>query len=52
MADKNHIQEIEEQAALFAIGALPADEAKQFEQRLAAGCPLCRHCGKATMRES
>jgi len=51
MADKSHIREIEEQAALFAIGALPADEAKRFEQRLAAGCPFCRaelrECGEA-----
>src|SRR5215510_9305367 len=42
MADDSHIQDIEEQAALFAIGALPPDEARQFEARVAAGCPLCR----------
>jgi quercetin dioxygenase-like cupin family protein len=42
MADRNHIDEVEEQAALFALGALPAEEAARFEQRLAAECPLCR----------
>jgi mannose-6-phosphate isomerase-like protein (cupin superfamily) len=42
MPDNIHIEEIEEQAALFALGALPAEEAMRFEQRLAAGCPLCR----------
>src|SRR5450755_331093 len=42
MADRNHVDEVEEQAALFALGALPADEAARFEQRLAAECPLCR----------
>ena len=51
MADQNHFDEIAEQAALFSIGALPADEARRFEQRLSAGCPLCRaevrDCGQA-----
>lgn len=28
-------------AALYALGALPADSKVQFEQRLASGCPLC-----------
>jgi mannose-6-phosphate isomerase-like protein (cupin superfamily) len=28
-------------AALYALGALPAEEMAQFEQRLASGCPLC-----------
>jgi anti-sigma factor ChrR (cupin superfamily) len=41
MADRKHIEEIEEQAALFALGALTPDEAAQFKQRLAAECPLC-----------
>jgi Anti-sigma factor len=41
MADDTHIEEIEEQAALFALGALPAEEAARFEQRLASGCPVC-----------
>jgi len=35
-------REVEEQAALFALGALPAEEAAQFRSRLDAGCPLCR----------
>jgi len=51
MADKNHIDEIEQQAALYAIGALPAAEARLFEMRLSGGCPLCqaevRECGQA-----
>ncbi|HLJ46073.1 MAG TPA: cupin domain-containing protein [Bryobacteraceae bacterium] len=42
MADQAHIEEMEAQAALFALGALPADEATKFEQRLAAGCPVCQ----------
>ena len=28
-------------AALYALGALPAENMAQFEQRLASGCPLC-----------
>jgi len=28
-------------AALYALGALPAESKVQFEQRLASGCPLC-----------
>ena len=51
MADRAHIEEVEEQAALFAVGALPPDEARRFQQRLAAGCPLCgaahRECEEA-----
>ncbi len=42
MADKKHIEEIEAQAALFALGGLPADEAAGFRQRLSAGCRLCQ----------
>ena len=42
MADNSHIDEIEAQAALFALSALPPEDARLFEQRLAAGCPLCR----------
>src|ERR1700730_6417508 len=41
MADQAHIEEIEEQAALYALGALPPEDAVRFEQRLAGGCPLC-----------
>jgi anti-sigma factor RsiW len=41
MADRIHIEEIEEQAALYALGALPPEDAARFEHRLAGGCPLC-----------
>jgi len=51
MGDRRYIEEIEELAALFALGALPADEAKKFGQRLEAECPFCRAevrgCGQA-----
>jgi mannose-6-phosphate isomerase-like protein (cupin superfamily) len=42
MADRTQIEQIEEQAALFALGALPPEEAERFGRRLAAECPLCR----------
>lgn len=42
MAVKLHIEEIEEQAALYALGALPQEEAANFKKRIAAGCSLCR----------
>lgn len=41
MADKSHIEEIEAQAALYALGAMEKDEASRFEERLKTGCPLC-----------
>lgn len=41
MADTSHIEEIEAQAALYALGAMETDEATRFEQRLKAGCALC-----------
>jgi hypothetical protein len=41
MAGRSHIEEVQEEAALFALGALKAGEAERFRQRLAAGCPLC-----------
>jgi len=41
MSDRLHIEEIEEQAALYALGALPPEDAARFEHRLAGGCPLC-----------
>jgi len=41
MANKTHIEEIEAQAALFALGGLPPEETAKFKQRLSAGCPLC-----------
>lgn len=42
MADKAHTEELEAQAALFALGAMPPEEAARFEQRLTSGCPYCR----------
>ena len=42
MGDRSHIEEVEQQAALFALGALPPEEARKFGQRLAAECPFCR----------
>lgn len=48
MNDRLHIEEIETQTALYALGALPIDEAASFEARLGADCPLCR----SELRES
>jgi mannose-6-phosphate isomerase-like protein (cupin superfamily) len=42
MAERARIEEIEEQAALFALGALTPEDGARFEQRIAAGCSLCR----------
>ena len=42
MAERAHVEEIEAQAALFALGALTPEEGARFEQRIAAGCSLCR----------
>jgi quercetin dioxygenase-like cupin family protein len=42
MAKRTQIQEIEEQAALYALGALGPAESGSFEKRMAAGCSLCR----------
>jgi hypothetical protein len=41
MADRPYLDTVEEQAALFLLGALPAAEAAPFQQRLSASCPLC-----------
>lgn len=41
MSRRAGVREVEEQAALYALGALGPDEAGKFEKRLAAGCPLC-----------
>jgi hypothetical protein len=41
MADQPYLDTVQEQAALFALGALPVAEAGAFQQRLTAGCPLC-----------
>ena len=35
------MEEIEEQAALFALGPLTPEDGARFEQRIAAGCSLC-----------
>ncbi len=42
MHDQAHFDEVEEQAALYALGALGGGEGEQFRQRVDAGCPLCR----------
>jgi hypothetical protein len=42
MTKRTHFREIEEQAALYALGALAPDEAGSFQARLSAGCSLCR----------
>src|SRR5690348_12378789 len=34
--------EIEGEAALYALGALPAADAARFRTRLESGCPVCR----------
>ena len=51
MSDTLHIEEVETQAALYALGALPKEEAALFEKRLKAGCPFClsevQGCGQA-----
>jgi anti-sigma factor ChrR (cupin superfamily) len=39
---QSHLTEVEEQAALFALGALPSTEAQNFQARLSAGCPVCQ----------
>lgn len=41
MTKRRHAQEVEEQASLYALGALGPEEAGALEKRLAAGCPLC-----------
>jgi len=34
-------EEAQERAALYSLGAVPADEAKSFEEHLSAGCDAC-----------
>ena len=41
MEERTHIDEIEQQAAMFELGMLPAEQAEAFNQRVAAGCPFC-----------
>jgi hypothetical protein len=42
MSSRYGVNEIEGEAALYALGALPAADAAKFRQRLAAGCELCK----------
>jgi quercetin dioxygenase-like cupin family protein len=42
MRSRTGTTQVESEAALYALGALPADEAEKFRQRLGAGCALCR----------
>jgi len=42
VAERAYIEEVEQQAALFALGASPSDEAEAFRLRLASGCPFCQ----------
>ena len=42
MRSRRAITQIEGEAALYALGALPTGEADKFRQRLAAGCPVCQ----------
>jgi mannose-6-phosphate isomerase-like protein (cupin superfamily) len=37
----DYIEDCRTAAALYSLGALPPEEAKQFEQRLSSGCPFC-----------
>lgn len=41
MGQEQNIKEVEEQAALFALGALSTEEAARFQERIASGCPIC-----------
>jgi len=37
------VEEVEAQASLYALGALPAEDTARFRQRLQSGCPFCIH---------
>src|SRR4051812_7181415 len=41
MRSKSVVTQVEAEAALYALGALPPSEAEKFGNRLAAGCSLC-----------
>lgn len=41
MADRSFIQQVEDDAAMFVLGAMSSEDAATFEQRLASGCSLC-----------
>jgi mannose-6-phosphate isomerase-like protein (cupin superfamily) len=42
MRSRTGATRVEGEAALYALGALPADEAEKFRRRLGAGCSLCQ----------
>ena len=42
MRSRRAISQVEDEAALYALGALPTSEAEKFRQRLAAGCAMCQ----------
>src|SRR3954454_4422016 len=42
MPNRSAVTQVEGDAALYALGALPSAEADKFRQRLAAGCPVCQ----------
>jgi len=42
MRNKTGATQVESEAALYALGALPSADADKFRQRVAAGCSLCR----------
>lgn len=42
MSKRTSLRTIEEQAALYALGALGPDEAGKFQKRMAAGCEFCQ----------
>jgi quercetin dioxygenase-like cupin family protein len=42
MRSKAGANQVETEAALYALGALPAGEAEQFRRRVEAGCALCQ----------
>jgi mannose-6-phosphate isomerase-like protein (cupin superfamily) len=42
MRHRKAITQIEDDAALYALGALAGDEAERFRRRLDAGCPVCQ----------
>jgi len=41
MRNRTGATQVESDAALYALGALPHADAEQFRRRVAAGCPLC-----------
>lgn len=41
MTPEHALEEGRDHAALYTLGALPVDEAREFEQHVAAGCAVC-----------